>query len=174
MIQISITGKGFDGTLIGFSRVIRVVNDFRGAWPSVVRELRAIMAQQFTSQGTYGGSGRWKPLSEVYAAWKRKKFPHRTILELTGAMRASLQVQTVDSVIEGSSNRLFFGTSVTDPESGYFYPIAHQVGKGVPRRPIFSLTNRQAAHLGSTIHKWIGRESSKAFSGIPFERVRTG
>jgi phage gpG-like protein len=116
------------------------------------------MAEQFTSQGALGQSGRWAPLQERYRAYKARTYPGRTILERSGRLRASLQVQTGDTVIETTPQSLFFGTDVP-------YGIYHQSGSGVPRRQIFSLTNRQAASIGMAVHKWLGSEMSKAFAG---------
>jgi hypothetical protein len=45
--------------------------------------------KQFASQGDYASSG-WAPLTATYAAWKNKKYPGKTILELTGALYDSL------------------------------------------------------------------------------------
>lgn len=162
MYTISIKGHGVDPLLVGLSRLLRLTDDLSTAWPSVTAELRQIMAEQFTSEGGAGGNlGKWKPLSEAYAEWKRRKFPGRTILELTGALRASLQVETADSVVVGTPKSLYFGTSVVN-EKGVHYPIFHQLGQGVPRRPIFSFSNRQTARIGSVLHKWLGREMAKA------------
>jgi len=44
---------------------------------------------QFASQGTSGGQ-KWQALSPRYKAWKKRKFPGRKIMSLTGKTRKSL------------------------------------------------------------------------------------
>jgi phage gpG-like protein len=160
MYVISITGEGgqIAALQVGLSRLLRLTDDISSAWPAVTQELRDIMAEQFTSQGALGQTGRWAPLEGRYAARKRRQYPGRTILERTGALRASLQVSTGQSIVERSPRALFFGTSV--PYAGY-----HQSGtEKMPRRAIFAMTNRQAARIGSVLHKWLGAEMSQAFA----------
>ena len=152
-MRLTITGYGFKEAEVGFSRILALTSNVSSAWPAVIRELRSQQAQQFTTQGASGASGKWLPLSAQYKIAKQKKYPGRTILERTGRLRASLQVETGDSAIEKHPMSLFFGTTV---------PYAQYHQDGPRRRPIFSLTNRQLASIGSTMHKWLGAEVSKA------------
>jgi phage gpG-like protein len=157
MYVVRITGEGIEPLKIGLLRLRTLTDDISSAWPAVTQELRDIMAEQFTSQGALGQTGRWASLDKKYAARKARQFPGRTILERSGALRASLQVQTGDSIVEGSPRALFFGTSV--PYAGF-----HQKGEGVPKRAIFAMTNRQTARIGMVLHKWLGAEMTKAFA----------
>ena len=45
--------------------------------------------QQFSSEGSSGGA-KWQALSPRYAAWKKRKYPGRKIMSLTGKTRKSL------------------------------------------------------------------------------------
>lgn len=102
--------------------------DLRPVW-RVLRE-RFLVAErrQFATQGAYG-SGGWTPLSPVYAAWKARHFPGKTILRRTDELFLSLTQGPQISIME--PRQAIFGSSVD--HGGY-----HQAGgPSLPqRRPV--------------------------------------
>jgi phage gpG-like protein len=69
--------------------------------------------QLFASQGTSGGP-RWEALKPAYAKWKRRKYPGRKILTLTGNMRDSLREKGSDHIakFDSKTEDMIFGTKV--------------------------------------------------------------
>ena len=72
------------------------LDSFETIWPRVERKFNAITREQFTSQGTRGGS-RWVPLSRKYARWKAVHHPGKPIMELSGRLLRSLSARTDDT-----------------------------------------------------------------------------
>lgn len=139
MFEISISQTGLEDVFAMLKRVetfcadpITPVKDELTQW------FRSMEARIFTSQGASGRAGRWPGLSPRYQAQKARRYPGRTILERTGRLRASLQVETGDSIVESSPGRLVLGTRVP-------YGRYHQKGEGVPRRAPIDMTDRDAA-----------------------------
>jgi hypothetical protein len=62
------------------------ITDLRPFWPLVVPVFIRWMAEQFDTEGEWGGH-RWAPLSPAYLAWKMQRYPGKPILQATGDLR---------------------------------------------------------------------------------------
>ena len=135
MIGISFTQTGMDEVVAHISRVEVFLRDpITECKAELTQWFRDVEARAFTSQGATT-TRQWRELEPRYRQWKKRRFPGRTILERTGRLRASLQVQTSDSIVESTPRRLVLGTSVE-------YARFHQ---SPGQRPFIAITNRDAA-----------------------------
>lgn len=135
--------KQFDRSFARFGEQLR---DFRQLWPGVITELRKITAEQFAGTGI-GPSGKWKPLSKAYGAWKAKAFPGKPILQRTGALINSLTKNTGNSLVQALPDSLTFGSSL--PYGGFHQ--ARLPRTRLPRRPVFDLTEEHKIRLTRVI-----------------------
>lgn len=93
-IKAKVTGAQNLG--IRIAHYEKSLESFEAVWPRVERKFNAITREQFTSQGTRGGS-RWVPLSKKYARWKELHHPGKPILQLSGRLLTSLSARTSDT-----------------------------------------------------------------------------
>lgn len=146
MLKFIAEGSGFTQFDRTFNRIEEQIDDFRWVWPSVATEFRAIMADQFTTEGAQGASGKWKPLTPAYAKFKELAYPGMPILQATGHMMESLtDFEAGDSVFRPEKDSLTLGTRTE--YAGY-----HQ--RGTPRmkaRPIISMTENTRRRLQKAI-----------------------
>lgn len=155
MIELRVTLEGEQRPIRALTRLAVMVEDVSPAWPDVVRKLREQAARLFTTQGASGATGAWEALTPRYAAWKERNYPGRTILELTGRLRAALQVETSDTVVEAESRFLFYGAEI--PYGSY-----HMTGTTrMVARPPIAPTDRDAAEWVVEIKRYFERELSQ-------------
>lgn len=105
-------------------------------WKQVGREIiddfHDAEARLINSEGATGKHKKWDPLTEKYAAWKRKHYPASPIMMLTGSLFLSLlgrhpdSIQSVVTLPTGGAV-IRMGTAVTSKD-GFDYPTAHQRG----------------------------------------------
>lgn len=90
------------------------------------------------------GPGKYKDLSPSYKEEKKRrlKFVY-PILFASGRLALSLLMPGGNNVLRIGKKTLFFGTRVTDPETGEAYPRKHQFGEGVPKRPFFFIDEQR-------------------------------
>lgn len=62
------------------------LTDLRPFWPLLVPTFIRWMAEQFDTEGDWGGE-HWAPLSENYLSWKAQHYPGRPILQATSDLR---------------------------------------------------------------------------------------
>lgn len=147
MFEISLSQTGLEDVFAMLKRVETFCADpITPVKEELTQWFRDVEARTFTSQGASGRSGSWPGLDPRYAAQKARRYPGRTILERTGRLRASLQVETSDSIVESSVGRLVLGTRVP-------YARYHQRGDGVPRRAPIDVTNRDAAQAMAIVRR---------------------
>lgn len=130
------------------------VKDLSPAFREIAKNFHEIEKKQFASQGGYG-SGGWAPLSPTYAEWKARHYPGAPILRRTGRLLSSLIGKTQDTIEEIGKHDLSLGTSVP-------YSIFHQKGRGVPRRPVIELTEKDKSNWMKIIQKWLVDQARKA------------
>lgn len=121
---------------VAFERAGAEVADLgRHVFPLLSPVFEAAEKRQFEAQGTGPTAGSWSPLSEVYAAWKAKKYPGQPLLVATGAMREGLtSASSPFGAREWTATSFVFGTA------GVEYASFHQTGTGkMPARPPFDL-----------------------------------
>lgn len=88
MTFVEIEMRGFteaERSLRGFAATML---DLRPFWPLVVPLFIRWMAEQFESEGEWGGEG-WAPLTADYAAYKATKYPGKSILIASGQLRGA-------------------------------------------------------------------------------------
>lgn len=98
---------------------------------------------QFVSEGAHWGSA-WPALSPGYAAAKvAAGYGDKPILQREGSLFRSLTqpAGAPDAIREVRPGSMVFGSSVTS-EDGYAYGVAHQLGEGVPRRPMLNIGDK--------------------------------
>lgn len=138
--RTEIDGEGvFDRA---FTR-IDSLDDFRPVWPSVIDEFYVIEQEQFDTEGAAGGSGRWRPLSEKYRAWKEVHYPGAPILQSEGDLVASLtDPEAPDAIVIPARDELVLGSKVP-------YARIHQ-RKG---RPPISFSEAQKRRIQKAIQQ---------------------
>ncbi len=156
IFALRIETQGVGSTDVRIKGLTRLIGDLTPAWPRVIDKFREQESRTFATEGGSGALGRWTPLSAGYARWKARRYSGRKILELTGALKASLVSRSEWSVVIPQKDSLFIGTGVP-------YATFHQHGTAImPRRAPVALTPRQHAELTSAIHKFFGEYISRA------------
>lgn len=144
MIRYEIAGN--DRLIDALTRIDLTLADFRPVWREATKLFYEFEKEAFDSEGRSSAVGQWKPLTRAYAQWKEKKAPGKPILELTGALRASLTRPNA----RGSIRR------VTDEEmlvgSAIPYAVFHQGGtRKMIARPPIALTPEQTRQIEKII-----------------------
>lgn len=122
-----------------FNRVTDHISDLRPVWDKIERTFYQIEREQFSSEGSAGRTGKWKPLTRPYAKRKAQKYGVQPILRASGKMASSLTGKTSDTVLIKDPQEFGIGTRL-------FYAAFHQTGtnKMPAREPIsFSDENRR-------------------------------
>lgn len=127
------------------SQLLPAAEDISAAFPEMEAAFRAMESAAFLSEGGTTGTGSWRPLSAGYAAWKRARFPGKTIGRLTDRLFHSLVRRGPGSYVETSPKRLVIGTSV--PYAGHVQAV----------RPVISITNKQAAVFQAILYRYFNR-----------------
>lgn len=118
----------------GLERWASLADDLTEPLTAIEQVFRKHEKRLFDTEGAYGPSGRWAPLSDKYLAWKETVFPGRPILELTGTLRAAL----VEGRGDGAITRVTSKTLEVGADGDVIpYASAHLLGNGVPvRKPV--------------------------------------
>lgn len=108
--------------------------------PHLSRALEKNLRTRFSVQGAGGPeSGVWSPLSARYARWKRRHYPGRKILTLTGAVRNALTKEA-----DSKAERTFGDSLMAFGTRGIEYASYHQTGtRKMPARPPFDFGGAQ-------------------------------
>lgn len=132
MLRLTYTVAGDTQLDRALGRYGDALKDMSPAFKDIAESLKKAEVQQFASQG--GAGGGWAPLSDGYALWKQINYPGKPILELTGALKASVTGSGPHYVEQITKDSLKVGTSL-------FYALFHQRGTGrMPARPVIQLT----------------------------------
>ena len=143
MITIRQTGMAEISTML--STLAAAAENISPAFPEMEAAFRQMETAAFLSEGASSGAGSWRPLSARYAAWKRSRFPGKTIGRLSEQLFHSLVRRGPGSYVETSTRRLVMGTSV--PYAGHVQAV----------RPVISITNKQAATFTAILHRYFNR-----------------
>lgn len=126
-------------SVIGEQKVVGLLlkadNNINSAGPAFrlfAQRFRGHIIQHFATEGASSGTP-WQPLDPQYAAWKTRKYGPKKMLQREGTLRESLMRRAM-SVMTITQNEMVLGTEVP-------YAVAHQEGRGVPKRPIIVVTN---------------------------------
>jgi len=143
MIDISIGLEGAEEFKRKLGITISEMQNLQPIFDGPIKEyLAEQMRKQFASEGSYGGAP-WKATSPAYTRMKLRKYGHKRILELSGAMKRSILMGTNYKTTKSSLN---YGTSV--PYDKYVN------GK----RRIFAMTGGQKKALVTIIQREILKE----------------
>lgn len=158
-ISLEVDGVAeFDRT---FARYDAVFSDLTGIWPDVRDEFHKIEAEQFASEGSAGGGGRWKDLSDRYKAQKIKRYGSKPILQASGALMESLTGDGPGSYYSATKTEMAVGSVIP-------YGIYHQRGGGkLPKREPISLSKTQQDRMGYIIGRASVRELKKGNNYVP-------
>ena len=126
---------------IALNRMIRSVDDLRPFGSAFREAFNAAESEQFASQGGAGRSGKWAALTAPYAAWKRKRFGNKPILQASGALMAALTGKSGDTLLISEPHLIGLGAVVD-------YGIYHQKGTGrMPARKPISVASKQESRI---------------------------
>lgn len=166
MFQIIGTVDGVERLNRAFNRTEGFVADMRTFASAISQEFYRAEREQFDSQGAAGASGRWQPLSDVYARFKAERFPGQTILRATGALEASLtDPDALDAVYRADANEIVLGTKVP-------YARAHQRGtRRMPARPPISLSETQKRRMQKAVQRQLILEIRRLGFEVEEERA---
>ncbi len=136
MIRITMDSAGTEKML---GRLDVALGDLRPVWPTIHRIVLDFFKARFRSEGAYAGA-RWVPLSPAYAAWKRRHYGDKPILQLTGRLLASsTEEDHAEHVYRVGPSFMEAGTSWAPS------PWVHQRGvpkHNLPARPILVAPSR--------------------------------
>lgn len=155
--RISITFDDKDEFNRVFSRLDANFDDLTPIWPDVRDKFWAIEKEQFESEGSKGGSGRWKNLSRRYEQQKIARYGQgKKILEATGELRDALTGPNPGSYYVAGKKEVAIGTTLARG-------IYHQRGSDkMPARPPISFSDEQK------------RSMMKAVQAAMIKQLRTG
>ena len=130
------------------SRFTQHIKNWKPLFEMFGDEFRAIMREQFASEGAHGGAG-WAALTPEYKKWKDSHRPGRTILVSYGNLYSSLvNKNDSNSVEESTEDQLIIGTK--DPKAAY-----HHYGKGFnPERKIIAFSQEDNTRWVKKAHEW--------------------
>lgn len=134
------------------------LGDMRPIWKDVHDVFIGFMKRVFRSQGAYAAS-KWVPLNPAYAAWKRRKYGNKPILQREGTLLASFTEKThSDHVARIGPSFAEFGTRVR-------YAKAHQYGipaRRLPARPMITeVTKAEGEQIADIILAFILRKARR-------------
>jgi phage gpG-like protein len=159
LVQISVDGK--DDFKRTFSRLDASFDDLTPIWPAVRDEFWQIESEQFASEGSKGGSGAWKQLSQRYKIRKEKRYPGKKILEASGDLRASLTGNAAGTYYEANDKQIAVGTTIP-------YARYHHRGEGkLPKREVISFSETQKRRMMKTIQAALIAELRKGNYYVP-------
>ena len=151
MVTISIETIGEERFIRGFNRIEADMADMRPIFQDISLDFYRREKQIFAREGDP------KPfvppkMNEKYLKWKRRHFPGRKNMQLTGRLRLSLvdpdRAKAGDVVKKIGRKAAEFGSSVP-------YAHRHQMGtRGMPKRMIVQLTKKDKIRWGRMIHEW--------------------
>lgn len=133
-----------------FESAATQMKDLSPAFEIMAKDFYETMAHIFEAEGAYEEREAWQDLSPAYAIWKKRHYPGRKILELTGRMKRSLTVPgTEDGVLNITPEEMTIGTRLP-------YAVFHQTGRGrLPQRKIIELTDKERLRWTQIMSKFL-------------------
>ncbi len=145
----------------GFSAMAAEVADMRVPFTAIGEILRRGIAEQFRTEGGYGGS-KWKPLSPAYEQWKRQAVGDEPILVFHGTMRSAMLAQ---NALRIDPKRLIYEPDAPD------YAIYHERGvesRGLPKRKMVEIPFQERRSFDRVFAAWLSdiRRSGWGTAGL--------
>jgi phage gpG-like protein len=139
---------GAEALRVALTKISSRTNDLRPAWPRIDKYFSMVFLRQFATEGTFLGGMRWRGWSPAWAKRRVRPGGNRGgILRDTSVLWGSF-VNPNDANSERIMDPLQYERGSKVP-----YAIAHQLGKGVPKREI--LPDRLPAAVEMTILKTV-------------------
>ena len=95
---------------------------------------------------------RWRRLSDVYAAWKKKKGYTSAILELVGGLKKSIHYK-----VTSGKRRVAWGFS----DEKVVYHMSPSPRRKMPLRQALGLNDEDIQEINSIMARWIAEGASK-------------
>lgn len=139
--MISFTVEGVADLIARLGYVQQGFVDLRqlGTWDAVQAEFYKIEKEQFASEGSAGATGKWKPLTTKYAAWKLKNYGALPILQRTGELYK--EMTTAAGIVEKKEQEMTLGSALK------------YAGYADAKRKVVSMTPEQEDRLQEPIRK---------------------
>lgn len=120
----------------------------------------------FEAEGAFEGKSKWKPLSEKYLKFKRKKFGWTSILVASGKLHEAVTTKGAEGNIF-RIGKLALELGVNLPVNGWNLGLLHQLGTGkMDAREIIRISEPQRKrwidHIRNFYYK-IEHEAEQAF-----------
>ncbi len=133
-----------------FEDIAGIGDDLTEPFNDMAEEYYVSQSQVFDREGAFENRSKWPALSIAYARWKKKKFPGKKILELTGRMKKAATIRgAADNITRITHNEMTVGLSTP-------YAMKHQKGlEGLPQRKIIELTDRQKKDWTRIMHNYL-------------------
>jgi len=149
MAVLSFGSDGFEPFSLKLERFQDNLADATPAFESMAEyQVKTVNARQFREEGSVE-TGKWSPLSPLYARWKARVRPGKPILVFDGDLKKSLTVPGQGIYIV-RHNMMTVGTSVP-------YAIYHQKGTPMmPARPLLGSPRKaDTRQFGKILQRWI-------------------
>lgn len=151
MVNIRIGVFGAEKMIRKLSRIGNLAQDFKEPMYTISSHFFKINEENFEAQGR---PKRFAPLSPGYELWKRKNYPGKKIMQLTGRLKNSLtgenQADAQDTIRIITSKYMELGTRVP-------YAAAHHFGyekRNLPARKIVQVTEKHKQVWVRIIQRW--------------------
>jgi phage gpG-like protein len=152
MVILTLETIGDQKLVRGFNRFTALMKDFTPVFRDVAEYFYKTEEKVFNAEGD---PEMFLPLSPKYREWKRRHYPGRKIMELTGRLKESLTGgpgNAGDTVKTIGKTNAEFGTKVP-------YAHRHQMGThGMPQRKIVQMTETRKRIITKMIHDWSFRQ----------------
>lgn len=166
MIEVGLRVTGLRQTLVRVRRLEMAASDLRPALERIADRFREHLDVVFATEGAATKGGRWAPLSERYAEWKRGRGYSPRILQRTQALRQSLtRAGAPGHVVKMNRRTLTVGSEIR-VRSGRRLLQIHQEGRGVPVRRIIDPPDAVIAQWRQELREHLDRAYHGAGVGV--------
>ena len=142
MFNLAFVIEGDDKLQRALEKLDLSFKDFRPVFIEASKLFYEFEAEAFASEGASSRAGRWAGLTRQYARWKQKAAPGKPLLELTGALKASLtRPNARGSIRRVTEDEMIIGSAIA-----YSKFLQEGTRKMVARPPI-ALTEQQERRL---------------------------
>jgi phage gpG-like protein len=146
-VQLAIYTLGVEAVARDMLRFSGRARDLSPAMGEVLDLIRDSERRQFDSQGSYG-SGGWQPLAASTRKQKARLNLDSRILRATGEMFDDLTGDGAGQIAVARHDGLDFGTTL--PHAKF-----HQQGRGVPKRPVVQLPERDRRSAVKIVQRYL-------------------
>lgn len=141
-MNVEVNIGGIDQAIRNLGRLAHGFDNFEIAFMKIGDDFRSTERKVFNAQGAFERRSSWKPLTPLYASYKKILHPGKKILVMSGGLKRSLTIKGGYHIERISKKSMVIGTS-------YHIAKYHQAGtrKMVARPPVTSST--------TTTRRWV-------------------